>query len=526
MNVAFGCVVALALCVTVGGCGSKSGTPGGRSRAEPVDLLIHVPADTPYVVHLPTEMLDIARRGLATELVEKLRAQIVDREKDPAQPVGDRVKSELARELAPLDAAAFARVGWDPARGSAVLYGVGLVPVLRVTLDGRAARAALERVARRADLQLESHEAEGVPYVIVSPTKPDGRSIVVAFHPQQVAASATSDPSRIVPHLVSLAPASPSLATSRGDKPRDPGAPASASIFAAVEPARIAAALRAGELVLVKPDLETTPACHTQLAELLEHLPPLTNEFWREGDVVTHSYTAPINALLARVIPAQPALPRWVDAPSPDFQLAAGLPLGPVLALIDDVWTQVQEAREVCGESPAPAAGLATELAALAQVQGGLLAGWLEDDAVHFVGVLDTNDVPAVWTWIGQNVVGQPLPDLPQNELAQAPPMLGLPFWFGHGPGAIIASVGDPERLVALTKEGAAPPVPGTIFRLHIGRELSAKVRAGRTQLFGWNPAAQPGPVYDTAMDTEVSVRDGLVVMRSWGTMRLAAPAN
>jgi len=511
--------VTMALLVTLGGCGSTASTSSPKASGAPQDLLTYVPSETPYVFNVSPEIIQITGAGMGVQILEKLRAKIIDREKLPASTPHERLRSEILRELAPFDAAALAKAGWDSEKASAIVYGVGLTPVLRATMTGRNARALIERAAKRAGVTLEARESGSVPYIVLPPTEEGRPSIIVVFHADQIAAAFTKTPDAILPHLVSLEPASPSLATSPGAKPRDPTAPAGAELFYAVEPTRIADGLRVGDPVVLALTDGATPACLNSVADLIEDVPPITYELWREGETAIGSYTFPINSLLAGVIPTNVALPHWVDNPPPDAQLSIGLKLGPVFALVDDIATRIQDTRVACGKDREPPPQLSKDFEALTHVHGFTAVGELDGNAIRYAAALDTDDGAAVWKWIIANLMSGPQADLPPDEIHHLGELGGFPLTAGYDSKQIIASLGAPERAEQLSRPGTFPPVKGSFLHFHSSRKLVRAVRAGEVPFFGADFTG-PGYEYDSGNDIVASVFGGMVVIRTSGELR------
>ncbi len=514
-------VVAAVISVSLVGCGAKAGTPSDTRIPKQSDLLTYVPADTPYVVHLVPEQLAMMGPGLTREFVEGVAGRVLGREELPTAEPGARLRSELARELMPLDAKALARVGWDPERSEAVLYGHGLVPVLRASLDGAKARAALERAAARAKITIDAREQDGVPYVILPPYGEQKLSVVIAFHATQVTAAITLEPEQIIIQLVSLEPAATSLATSYGKKPRDPGAPTSAWLFAAVEPARIAERLRAGDLALLTRKPDFTPACTASLADFVAELPPITNEVWREGDVVSMSYTLAMTPVVANVVADNPGI-RWVADPEPDVQLATSLRAGKVLGFFEAMWSKQQQVRAACGDEVETDFGLPAALAPLDHVTGLVIAGDVKGDAIHLGARLDVDEVAPLWTWIGEQFGTGSLPEMPENEINSLGKVNGLELALGHRPTTILGSHGAHDRVIQLSKGEGMVTLPRTLLRCHVGRDVMRKIRSGEISFFGIKPRPVHGDVYDSGMDIDVSLYGELLVARTTGTAVLA----
>lgn len=157
-------LVVIALVVSHG-CGSRGGTPASGPSAAPAaprlpDMIGFVPADTPYVV---ASLEPLARRELAS-VVDVLGGAFVSA-MESTTPADS--------ETAALIAAVRAELGgpWTPERHEAlgfsatprfVLYGLGLVPVLRIELSNPAAAlATIERIAVRMKMTLPPMETRG-----------------------------------------------------------------------------------------------------------------------------------------------------------------------------------------------------------------------------------------------------------------------------------------------------------------------------------------------------------------------------
>jgi hypothetical protein len=515
----------VALFVSLAACGSKASSKG-RAKDTPAaqgasdDLLRYVPTDTAYLAHASADMFKMTDGWLTATLMPEIKGAIIGREALPGAPPKERLRSEIARELAPLDASSLARIGWDPERSGVVIYGHGLVPVMRASMNGATARAALERAAERAGITLESHEANGTPYMIIPPTGEHDVPIAVVFHPSQVVAAMTSDLAPILPHLTSLEPASPSLANDRGAKPRNPSAPAGARVFLAVEPERVAAAVRAGELKLVTRNPRFTAECAAQIADVLDDLPPITDEMWTEGKTAFHSYTFAKSPLIEQLVPAAPELPRWIDTPEPVFQLALGVSPGPFLRWLDDLSKRNKVRRELCGKDPEPALDLGPHLEALSHVKSLVVVGAAHGKDVHLGAVVDVDDTAPVLAWINATFFGKTLPELPLNELALFETN-GTKFGILRSEKALFGALGSPDLVEQLAKMEGVGSVPGTIARLHMDVDLVRDIRAGKVEFFG-QLESESGPVFDTGVSIDVSLIDGMLVIHQAGSTQMA----
>lgn len=158
------CVVPVALALVVA-AGCKKEPAGEPPNAAALDfsalepLFAHVPADTPYVLASATTI-----SSGYFEKVQRMYGPLVERAL-AAQATTDtpdaRLLKALGDELAgKWSPQGFASLGIDPTSRS-VMYGLDVAPaVARLTLaDGKLLRAAVERVAKRAQLTLPPSES-------------------------------------------------------------------------------------------------------------------------------------------------------------------------------------------------------------------------------------------------------------------------------------------------------------------------------------------------------------------------------
>ena len=505
------------------GCGSKrQPTPaatsdGGATAPGPAasrSLLIHVPTTTPYVVQLTQGQLGMFSGSsesveLIQSIVSGLAAELLDPEAPPPSDAPTRLRAALARELMPFDDTALARVGWQAGRSEAVLYGEGLVPVLRVRLDGDTARAALRRAITRAQVTVTEGEQAGVPYVRLPPLAPDQLPVVIAFHRDQVALAFTLAPDEVLPHLASLAPALPSIATDRGRKPRDPAAPADAWMLFAIDPSRVASALRAGDLRKVVRAPQLDDACVARIAALLDRLPPFANDFWRVGDQVTTSYLLALTPELRAPFEAAPGLPLWLTTPVPGVQLAVGFRPAPVLALLDRLSAELEATRTSCGRPPRAPLALSSALGELAAIESFAVVGDAQDGALHLAGAFVTGDAGPVWTALAR-LLPVPIGPLPEDrKLRPLPPVNGLPTFLGHAGPILLGGLGSMTWVEHLTETGWTP-VPDVLLRARVERALMLRFRNGEAAVLGTVPD-RSAPLLRPDEVTDVSVEARLI---------------
>ena len=165
----------LAICALgVAACGKSTEEPESASPlTDASGLLRYVPADTPYVFGTvappPDEFLDAIEPKVDRLLAaysEMLRvvvseAQAEDDGDSKEAETIDAVVEEL-RSLLSLDGLREAGITRD---STVILYGNGLLPVLRVTLsDATLLDDAISRIEAKSGEQLPVAEVEGTPY--------------------------------------------------------------------------------------------------------------------------------------------------------------------------------------------------------------------------------------------------------------------------------------------------------------------------------------------------------------------------
>ena len=174
----------------------------GAGAAERYTILEHVPADAPYAFAmlepLPPELTEkmmslvgeawdelsrIAGKAAATAPEMKSVARVV-------RVIGMELEGARGEE-------ALGRLGLS-AKGRAVIYGVGGLPVLRMELkDGAALRGVVDRAAAAAEVTLPTREHKGVPYWRF---EDGGGAVVVAIVGDNLVAGLA--PPRAVPGLL------------------------------------------------------------------------------------------------------------------------------------------------------------------------------------------------------------------------------------------------------------------------------------------------------------------------------------
>ncbi|HET7843187.1 MAG TPA: hypothetical protein VFL14_03490 [Xanthomonadales bacterium] len=155
--------VAVALSLTVAGCGG---------RKEPDTLLGYVPADSPYVFAnidpTPKELVDVYATkmapvaGMYEDMIKDALAKLAT---EPADDPAVAVVKALLEELqGKISMAGMESMGFS-AQSHVAMYGIGLVPVMRVELkDPAAFQAFLGRVEKRAGQPLLSFKVGDQSY--------------------------------------------------------------------------------------------------------------------------------------------------------------------------------------------------------------------------------------------------------------------------------------------------------------------------------------------------------------------------
>ncbi len=150
-------------------CALLLAAPAPSGATEPLALLDHVPADTPYAyVMLEPMPEELAKRVLAlagdgwdaaSRMAEKAAAA------EPELRRFAKVVRLLGVEIEGAQGSeALARLGLS-AKGRIVIYGVGAMPVLRMELlDGAALRGVIDRATAVAEVTLPMRKHKGVAY--------------------------------------------------------------------------------------------------------------------------------------------------------------------------------------------------------------------------------------------------------------------------------------------------------------------------------------------------------------------------
>lgn len=432
--------------------------PPAKPAAVAARVVDQVPSDTPYVMAMDQTMLSAATFEMvaARSAIEAgLRAAILSPAAAATAAVEDRLGNEVARELLPFDDAALRRIGWLPGESELVVYGHGLLPILRVRADGRAALAAWRRVSTRAGVTLPESDWRGVPYIQVPPRGKRTQTIVVAFLPRQVVATLAMRPDAVLDHLIDEAPAADPLMPRWQRAHLDPERPDDAWPYLWLNPGAAAPRLRDGldlaYLGLVKP-----PKCRAAMAAAAAALPNLSAMYWRAGDDIVASYAVPLPTVWQPLFGEGRAVAHWLADARPGVQLGWRVPADELVAGIAAIAAPVRAALRACGE---PADDALANLASLPlrQLRGGTVTAEVVDGVAAVVISLEALDVGALWGWLQRLL---PLGAFPRPGEVQAVPLMpGVTLLALATNREIGLSVGWPDatRLDALLASGGHP---------------------------------------------------------------------
>lgn len=429
--------------------------PAPRVAARVID---QVPSDTPYAMAMDQTMLSATTFEMTvmrTMIETELRKAVLTPAAAATASTSDRLGSEVARELLPFDDAALRRVGWLPGESELVLYGDGLIPVLRLRADGRAALAAWRRVSARAGVKVPESSWRGVPYLQILPQGKRTQTIVVAFLPRQVAITLALRPDAILDHLIDEVPAADPLLPRWRRAHIDAERPAEPSPLMWVNASAAAPRLRDG-LDLAQLGEVLAPACRRAAAEAVVGLPPFSVMYWRDDEEFVASYAIPLPAALRSVVGEGHAAVHWLADARPGVQLAWGVPADELVAGVRGLVAPIFAALRACGK-PAPDELAAFDALPLRQLRGGAAALEVTDGTAAAVVALTALDVGALWSWL-QRVL--PLGTFPRpGEIRAVPLMPGQTMFVLATSREIGLSLGWPEasRLQALLASGGHP---------------------------------------------------------------------
>ena len=161
--------------LALGACGGDD-APSTAALDDDDGILAFVPADTPYVfasiAPLPDAVLDMMEASsdsmfaaYETVLRESLGEIQADLENDGTDPESARTALSLLTAMAGLMQSDELRAAGVPRSPQAAVYGVGLLPVVRMELDDADAfNAKISEIAKEAEVELETAEVGGASY--------------------------------------------------------------------------------------------------------------------------------------------------------------------------------------------------------------------------------------------------------------------------------------------------------------------------------------------------------------------------
>lgn len=421
-------------------------------------VIDQVPSDTPYAMAMDQTMLSATTFEVAairTAIEAGLREAVLSPAAAATASIEDRLGSEVARELLPFDDAALRRIGWLPGVSEVVLYGHGLIPVLRLRADGRAALAAWRRVSARAGLQMPESSWRGVPYIRLLPRGKRTQTIVIAFLPRQVAATIAMQPDAVLDHLIDEAPVADPLMPRWLRAHFDPERPADAWPYLWVNASAAAPRVRDG-LDLAQLGFVEPPGCRAAIADAAGALPTLSAMYWRVGADMVASYAMPLPPAWRALIDPDRAVAHWLRDARPGLQLGWRVPADELVAGVTAVAAPVRAALQACGD---PVEDALAPLAALPlrQLRGGTMAVEVVDGAGLAVASLEALDVGALWSWLQRLL---PVGAFPRpGEVRTVPLMPGVTLRALATSREIGLSVGWPDvaRLNALIASDGHP---------------------------------------------------------------------
>lgn len=450
-------ILIAAMALACGGAAPAAAPPvvAPRVAARVVD---QVPSDTPYVTAMDQAMLAATTFEVAAirSAVETgLREAVLSPAAAATASVEDRLGSEVARELLPFDDAALRRIGWLPGVSEVVLYGHGLIPVLRLRADGRAALAAWRRISARAGLQMPESSWRGVPYIQLPPRGKRTQTIVIAFLPRQVVATIAMHPDAVLDHLIDEAPAPDPLMPRWRRAHFDPERPADAWPYLWVNASAAAPRVRDG-LDLAQLGFAKPPACRAAIADAADALPTLSAMYWRAGADMVASYALQLPPAWRALIDRDRAVAHWLRDARPGLQLGWRVPADELVAGLTAIVAPIRAALQACDDPVEDALAPLARLP-LRQLRGGTIAVEVVDGAGLAVASLEALDVGALWSWL-QSLL--PVGAFPRpGEVRTVPLLPGLTLLAIATSREIGLSVGWPDvaRLNALLASAGHP---------------------------------------------------------------------
>jgi hypothetical protein len=172
--------LALATLMALGACGKKSDeSPTAAHNAASNKLLLHVPADTPYLFAnlepVPEDVIDTYLTRLQP-LLDSMQAQLSSARTDfeasdgeyPSAPPTRLAHALLVELDGKLSRSGLESLGFD-LRSEKVIYGLGAFPVIRLGLSNSAVlRSTILRVMKHADITATEQEFQGVSFWRIS----------------------------------------------------------------------------------------------------------------------------------------------------------------------------------------------------------------------------------------------------------------------------------------------------------------------------------------------------------------------
>ena len=361
-------------------------------------LFGQIPHDTPYLF-IPRDLgLAGLTQGdalvkLRTEL-RPLLAAVSDDLIAQMQP-HERLGFAAVRMLFELDTATLRRIGLGDPKRRGALYGLGLVPVLRLEVDGKLLRDHLVAAAQRVQIPKPFEDWRGHAYV----RWPIGSAavLVAMLRDDQLVLAIVRQADDVLPHLAGAA--APPVPLDEDALMRAGGVTGELMMW--IDPAR-AAALLAGTGDGALPALTATSAgCGAALAPVIGALPPLIGATKLTTDrFTTRVRIGPVPTLAAELRPLVRPITHWPAEPPPPRTHVFGMGVsvlpfvGSAVAFADELGT----AAVACGGARPEASmrlALLTVAAALASVRGFTITGDLSAPVPWLVGIADVTE-PAV----------------------------------------------------------------------------------------------------------------------------------
>lgn len=171
IGLAFATSMALALVA----CGDKDKEEQKQATqaVEKLDMLRYVPADTPYVFanarplpdKLTARLLSSASKELERSTPEMIASLEASAAEDPdLQPLSALLKALVEELKGKISAEGLASLG-IPANGQTLMYGLGMLPVIRAEiLDAAKVEALIGRIEQRAAMSAKQLEHQGIRY--------------------------------------------------------------------------------------------------------------------------------------------------------------------------------------------------------------------------------------------------------------------------------------------------------------------------------------------------------------------------